>query len=695
MAIDNYRKSLKEHLVYYILIDRYSGNFIFDVATTKNLFSLVDFLYFGWNKHTEEDHFWGLPLKISVPKRIATPELFDGLQKLGVEPFHPTSGFSSGIHIIKALEEEICISILYFSALHFLASIGFHKGKIYQRILNSSVIENKSEKWNLYLRPGDPRKIPRYEEFINAFPFPANGEASLPLRYNSPNRIPGKPVAWPLFLTTPLADITFSQEKLDKAEKVNDEAWEFEQGEKGLRLAYRALEISPYCADALNCLALQSRHNEEKLFLYRRAVQVGKAALGEVYFQNNTGHFWGLLESRPYMRALHGLADCSWKVGQRDEAITIYWEMLRLNPGDNQGIRYVLGFRLLEENREDELDKLFEEHDQQEGTCFMLYNKALHLFRKKDHTADKVLEWAIQSNRHVYPYLSGKEYIPYQLPEHYSFGEKTEAVMYATETKKAWENTPGAIEWLGRAALQQEEVTSNTAASIPIEQVLQEFLDDQEPGLRKNVLDHYTDIVVLLKDCLEGYGYQFLTKAEEREFYEQRPDGSEEELVFCRYFGPEKIVDIVGEFLYYFIPHKVFFGRDILEDSGTIMKKLALWMLEKEFIGQGQADYMMEKAEDALTDMLEIEDFTMALFDYVESQPLAQEEGEELDDFFDVVKVEPGMLHLRAPDIKKNITIQVPEKVSRLCREGWTINMLLVKTHKGWAIDEIGVVYPY
>jgi|GEM_PF-4647699 len=125
------------------------------------------------------------------------------------------------------------------------------------------------------------REIPAYEKFINAFPLPSNGEAGLPLRYNSPTRIPGKPVAWPLFLTTPLADITFSREKLDKAEEVNDETWELEQAEKGLRLAYRALDISPYCADALNYLALQSRHNEEKLFLYRRAVQVGKAALGE------------------------------------------------------------------------------------------------------------------------------------------------------------------------------------------------------------------------------------------------------------------------------------------------------------------------------------------------------------------------------------------------------------------------------
>jgi|GEM_PF-5656229 len=142
------------------------------------------------------------------------------------------------------------------------------------------------------------------------------------------------------------------------------------------------------------------------------------------------------------------------------------------------------------------------------------------------------------------------------------------------------------------------------------------------------------------------------------------------------------------------MPQKVLFGRDMLEASGAIMKKLALWMLEKGFIGQDQADYMLEKIEDAMADMLAIEDFSMALFDYLESQPAVQEE-EEIDDTFDVVRVEPGMLHLRAPGMEEHITIKVPETVSTLCREGWTIHVLLVKTPKGWVITETGSVYPY
>jgi len=175
------------------------------------------------------------------------------------------------------------------------------------------------------------------------------------------------------------------------------ETWEWGGNKRGLKRAYEALETSPFCADALNYLAFRSSYTEEQLFLYRRAVQVGEVALGELFFKKNSGHFWGLIETRPYMRALAGLADCLWSTGRKDEAIKNYWELLRLNPGDNQGIRYVLGFRLLEENCPDELDKLFEKHDsQKENSCFMLYNRALHPFRRGNSEADRTLKQAIK-----------------------------------------------------------------------------------------------------------------------------------------------------------------------------------------------------------------------------------------------------------------------------------------------------------
>ncbi len=47
------------------------------------------------------------------------------------------------------------------------------------------------------------------------------------------------------------------------------------------------------------------------------------------------------------MRARFELAEMLEHVGRVGEAIAHYKELLRLNPGDNQGVRYVLVRRLL------------------------------------------------------------------------------------------------------------------------------------------------------------------------------------------------------------------------------------------------------------------------------------------------------------------------------------------------------------
>jgi hypothetical protein len=81
--------------------------------------------------------------------------------------------------------------------------------------------------------------------------------------------------------------------------------------------------------------------------LYEQGVAAGERALGQEAFQRDAGHFWGILETRPYMRARLGLARSLWTAGRRDEAVRHLQDMLRLNPNDNQGVRYTLAGFLL------------------------------------------------------------------------------------------------------------------------------------------------------------------------------------------------------------------------------------------------------------------------------------------------------------------------------------------------------------
>ena len=52
--------------------------------------------------------------------------------------------------------------------------------------------------------------------------------------------------------------------------------------------------------------------------------------------------FWLDLDSRPFMRALHGRGTCLWRLEQIDEARQVFAWMLELNPNDNQGARFLM-----------------------------------------------------------------------------------------------------------------------------------------------------------------------------------------------------------------------------------------------------------------------------------------------------------------------------------------------------------------
>lgn len=131
-------------------------------------------------------------------------------------------------------------------------------------------------------------------------------------------------------------------------------AWAEHKRSKRLKLAREALSISPDCADAYVLLAEETaRTTKEALELYEEGVRAGERALGPEVMTEQAGHFWGMLETRPYMRARSGLAECLWELGEDAQAMEHYREMLRLNPNDNQGHRYQLAQLLLQEKQDE------------------------------------------------------------------------------------------------------------------------------------------------------------------------------------------------------------------------------------------------------------------------------------------------------------------------------------------------------
>ncbi|MDP2916697.1 MAG: tetratricopeptide repeat protein [Dehalococcoidia bacterium] len=220
-------------------------------------------------------------------------------------------------------------------------------------------------------------------------------------------------------------------------------------GKKRLELAEQALKISPDCADAYVLLAEEKAQSlEEAVSLYEAGVKAGEHALGKKVFEEDAGHFWGMVETRPYMRARAGLAQCLWLMGKREEAVSHYLEFLRLNQNDNQGIRYLLAASLLEMGKIDALQELLGQYD--EPTAAWLYTEALVAYIKQGDSAEarKLLKEALDYNPHVVPYLLGEKKLHGELPERIGFGDKDEAVVYAAEFGPGWHQTGGAVDWL-------------------------------------------------------------------------------------------------------------------------------------------------------------------------------------------------------------------------------------------------------
>ncbi len=228
----------------------------------------------------------------------------------------------------------------------------------------------------------------------------------------------------------------------------------YESGDvvKRLELASQAIEICPECADAYVCLAELAPSAADAAEMYQLGVDAGQVALGgPEAFDEYKGHFWGVLDTRPYMRARLGLAQCLWALGEREEAIGHCTELLRLNPNDNQGVRYVLSSFYCDIGRDDELEKLLDEYEG-DGSTEWVFSHALLAFRREGdgERSRRLLREAHDVNPHVAPYVLGHAQLPAEMPDYAEPGGDSEAVSYAASFLPGWRATSGAVSWLRR-----------------------------------------------------------------------------------------------------------------------------------------------------------------------------------------------------------------------------------------------------
>ncbi len=225
------------------------------------------------------------------------------------------------------------------------------------------------------------------------------------------------------------------------------------RGRKQLQLVRKALELWPDCPDAHVVLGERESDPAKALEHFTRGMEAGERTLGPEIFEEDAGHFWGLVETRPYMRARFGVARSLEDLGRLDEAIDHFRAMLALNPNDNQGVREELMVCLLKTKRHEELDKLLKTCKNDKGKAMWNYTRALLTFRQKGdtQTARRHLRQAFEDNELVPDYLLEELPLPAVFPDSYALGSEEEAILCADALMEVWQDTPGAVEWLDRA----------------------------------------------------------------------------------------------------------------------------------------------------------------------------------------------------------------------------------------------------
>jgi len=177
-----------------------------------------------------------------------------------------------------------------------------------------------------------------------------------------------------------------------------DEGWGAREAGDNIaakKKAIRALEIYPYCVDARNLLGniYTDRfefHEAEKV--YRAAVEDAVRAQGGVVKLKDVP-YWLEIDTRPYMRARHGLGLTLMQLHQYDEALKEFEILMDLNPNDNQGVRFLLADVHHFLGDLEKAEKLYEEH----GEVDSLYGYSLLLnFSGKEARAASMLKKAVK-----------------------------------------------------------------------------------------------------------------------------------------------------------------------------------------------------------------------------------------------------------------------------------------------------------
>ncbi|MDI9412377.1 MAG: hypothetical protein QM401_02215 [Bacillota bacterium] len=228
-----------------------------------------------------------------------------------------------------------------------------------------------------------------------------------------------------------------------------------------------------------------------------------------------------------------------------------------------------------------------------------------------------------------------------------------------------------------------------------IVQVFDKFLEAQQVRLKKTTFNRYKSVMQLFESYMNSYAYNYLEKKEQKLFWTKYKNEKKE---FCEIFDIKKMTNSeVSEFLSYFMIRKVTGSKELMKNTGRVLRKFIKWLKDNSYIDNNKFEILDETINELKDDLPKVVELANIFYEEATKNSFRQYEIYK-ESHFIIKKVEAGKLWLEDYDyIDSDMKIGpviVPEKISSFVREGWTAYLELGRKNKRWYITGSGNVYP-
>ena len=238
-------------------------------------------------------------------------------------------------------------------------------------------------------------------------------------------------------------------EFLKEANKIARKAWQEKNYKKKVRLAKEALSLSENCSEAYIILSYDNSLNDnQKKDLAEKAVEVSKNIIGEENIDKFINKCLDYEVTNGYYSSKYRLGSLLWSIGEKEEAIKNFKELIKLCPNDRLLVRSILLSWLISVDRFDEAFEILEQYknDNLLGTRL---SRVLYLFKNNElEEAKRNLRLANSINPFVLKYIMKQKKVTTSHNEFKKLGSEEEAIFYMKYAEAAWDNVKGSREWV-------------------------------------------------------------------------------------------------------------------------------------------------------------------------------------------------------------------------------------------------------